>query len=180
MHKLLTGRIGGFDRLRRCGGMSGYPNRAESPHDVIENSHASTALSYADGFAKAFQLRGQTGRHVVAVVGDGAMTGGMCWEALTNIGAASDRPVIVVLNDNGRSYSPTVGSLAEHLRMLRLAVPRRTLSAAGRLPVRPRGNLFTRPRASPTSARSTATTLPSWKRRWSGQGIWAAQWSCTR
>ncbi len=137
VHKLLTGRAGGFDRLRNCDGMSGYPNRAESPHDVIENSHASTALSYADGFAKAFQLRGQAGRQVVAVVGDGAMTGGMCWEALSNIGAAPDRPVIVVLNDNGRSYSPTVGSLGQHLRMLRLA-------ADGVRPLRSdRGNLFT-------------------------------------
>ncbi len=136
VHKLLTGRARGFDRLRQGGGLSGYPSRAESPHDVIENSHASTALSYADGFAKAFQLRGQTGRHVVAVVGDGAMTGGMCWEAIGNIGACPDRPVIVVLNDNGRSYSPTAGSLSEHLRVLRLA-------DAGVRPIRSaRGNLF--------------------------------------
>jgi 1-deoxy-D-xylulose-5-phosphate synthase len=120
VHKILTGRADGFDRLRQGGGMSGYPSRAESAHDVIENSHASTALSYADGFAKAFQLRGESGRSAVAVVGDGAMAGGMCWEAMGSIGASPDRPVIVVLNDNGRSYSPTVGSLSEHLRSLRL------------------------------------------------------------
>jgi deoxyxylulose-5-phosphate synthase len=104
--------------LRQTGGLSGYPNRAESPHDWIENSHASTALSYADGIAKAFQVRGER-RPVVAVVGDGALTGGMCWEALNNI-AAADRPVIVVINDNGRSYDPTIGGFAQHLAGLRL------------------------------------------------------------
>jgi 1-deoxy-D-xylulose-5-phosphate synthase len=136
VHKLLTGRAGGFDRLRQGGGMSGYPSRAESAHDVIENSHASAALSYADGFAKAFQLRGQSGRQVVAVVGDGAMTGGMCWEAMGNIGACPDRPVIIVLNDNGRSYGPTVGSLSGHLGVLRLA-------AGDVRPIRPAGgNVF--------------------------------------
>jgi 1-deoxy-D-xylulose-5-phosphate synthase len=136
VHKLLTGRAGGFDRLRQGGGMSGYPSRAESAHDVVENSHASTALSYADGFAKAFQLRGETTRQVVAVVGDGAMTGGMCWEAMGNIGACPDRPVIVVLNDNERSYSPTVGSLSEHLGNLRLRAGNvRPIRSAG-------GNLF--------------------------------------
>ncbi|GAA3642517.1 1-deoxy-D-xylulose-5-phosphate synthase N-terminal domain-containing protein [Lentzea roselyniae] len=119
VHKILTGRGDDFDTLRRTGGLSGYPARAESEHDVIENSHASTALSYADGLAKAFALRGQVDRRVVAVVGDGAMTGGMCWEALNNIAAAPDRPVIVVLNDNGRSYSPTVGGFADHLAELR-------------------------------------------------------------
>jgi 1-deoxy-D-xylulose-5-phosphate synthase len=120
VHKLLTGRADDFDTLRQAGGISGYPCRSESAHDVIENSHASAALSYADGFAKAFQLRGEAGRHVVTVVGDGALTGGMCWEAMDNLGAAPDRPVIVVLNDNGRSYSPTIGSLGKHLRRLRL------------------------------------------------------------
>jgi 1-deoxy-D-xylulose-5-phosphate synthase len=119
VHKILTGRQAGFDRLRQRGGLSGYPSQAESEHDVIENSHASTALSYADGLAKAFALRGER-RHVVAVVGDGALTGGMCWEALNNIAAAKDRPVVIVVNDNGRSYSPTIGGLAEHLGSLRL------------------------------------------------------------
>ncbi len=118
VHKLLTGRQHDFDGLRQAGGVSGYPSRTESPHDVIENSHASTALSYADGLAKAFALRGAD-RRVVAVVGDGALTGGMCWEALNNLGAARDRPVVVVLNDNGRSYAPTVGGLADHLALLR-------------------------------------------------------------
>jgi 1-deoxy-D-xylulose-5-phosphate synthase len=115
VHKILTGRCAEFSSLRQAGGLSGYPSRTESVHDVIENSHASTALSYADGLAKAFALRGSTDRRVVAIVGDGALTGGMCWEALNNIGAAPGRPVIIVLNDNGRSYSPTVGGVARHL-----------------------------------------------------------------
>jgi 1-deoxy-D-xylulose-5-phosphate synthase len=119
VHKMLTGRLPSFATLRQPGGLSGYPSRAESEHDWIENSHASTALSYADGIAKAFALRGETERAVVAVVGDGALTGGMCWEALNNL-AASDRPVIVVVNDNGRSYAPTIGGLAQHLAGLRL------------------------------------------------------------
>jgi 1-deoxy-D-xylulose-5-phosphate synthase len=118
VHKLVTGRAKGFDGLRTKGGLSGYPSQAESEHDVIENSHASTALSYADGLSKAFALRGEK-RHVVAVVGDGALTGGMCWEALNNI-AARDLPVVVVVNDNGRSYAPTIGGLAEHLAALRM------------------------------------------------------------
>jgi 1-deoxy-D-xylulose-5-phosphate synthase len=118
VHKILTGRRAGFSQLRRQHGLSGYPSQAESVHDVIENSHASTVLSYADGLAKAYRLRARTDRAVVAVVGDGALTGGMCWEALNNIGAAR-RPVIVVLNDNGRSYAPTVGSLARYLQGLR-------------------------------------------------------------
>jgi 1-deoxy-D-xylulose-5-phosphate synthase len=118
VHKILTGRQAGFDLLRQRGGLSGYPSQAESEHDIIENSHASTALSYADGLAKAYELRGER-RHVVAVVGDGALTGGMCWEALNNI-AAAERPVVIVVNDNGRSYSPTVGGLANHLASLRL------------------------------------------------------------
>src|SRR3954452_22003768 len=101
VHKIVTGRQDGFDLLRRRGGLSGYPSRAESEHDQIENSHASTALSYADGLAKAFTLRGED-RHVVAVVGDGALTGGMCWEALNNIAAAKN-PLVIVVNDNGRS-----------------------------------------------------------------------------
>src|SRR3982750_3097901 len=118
VHKIVTGRQDGFDLLRQRGGLSGYPSRAESEHDLIENSHASTALSYADGLSKAFRLRGED-RHVVAVVGDGALTGGMCWEALNNIAAAKNRLVIVV-NDNGRSYAPTIGGLADHLSTLRL------------------------------------------------------------
>jgi 1-deoxy-D-xylulose-5-phosphate synthase len=118
VHKILTGRAGQMSTLRQSGGLSGYPNRAESPHDWIENSHASTALSYADGLAKAFEVRGER-RPIVAVVGDGALTGGMCWEALNNI-AGANRPVVVVVNDNGRSYSPTTGGLADHLAGLRL------------------------------------------------------------
>ncbi len=119
VHKIVTGRRDGFDDLRRQGGMSGYPSRAESAHDVQGNSHASTALSYADGLAKAKQLNGTNG-HVIAVVGDGALTGGMCWEALNNIAADRTRPVVIVVNDNGRSYSPTIGGLADHLSSLRL------------------------------------------------------------
>jgi 1-deoxy-D-xylulose-5-phosphate synthase len=118
VHKMLTGRSDSFGTLRKANGLSGYPSRAESEHDLIENSHASTALSYADGLAKAYRLRGEQ-RPVVAVVGDGALTGGMCWEALNNI-AASDRQVIIVVNDNGRSYAPTIGGLAAHLANLRL------------------------------------------------------------
>ncbi len=115
VHKILTGRRAGFDRLRQSGGLSGYPSRKESGHDLTENSHASTAMSYADGLARALALRGERDRKVVAVVGDGALTGGMCWEALNNIGGAPQRPVIIVLNDNGRSYDPTIGGLAAHL-----------------------------------------------------------------
>jgi 1-deoxy-D-xylulose-5-phosphate synthase len=118
VHKILTGRADRFDTLRRRGGLSGYPSRAESEHDLVENSHASTALSYADGLSKAYALRGEK-RHVVAVVGDGALTGGMCWEALNNI-ASGHLPVVIVVNDNGRSYSPTIGGLAEHLASLRM------------------------------------------------------------
>ena len=118
VHKLVTGRAGRFDTLRKKDGLSGYPSRAESEHDLVENSHASTALSYADGLAKAYRLRGEH-RHVVAVVGDGALTGGMCWEALNNI-ASSSLPVVIVVNDNGRSYSPTIGGLADHLASLRM------------------------------------------------------------
>ena len=116
---MLTGRVEGFERLRQRGGLSGYPSRAESEHDWVENSHASTSLSYADGLAKAFAVRGDT-RPVVAVVGDGALTGGMAWEALNNIAAAKDRPVVIVVNDNGRSYSPTIGGVADALATLRL------------------------------------------------------------
>jgi len=119
VHKMLTGRCPDFENLRKKGGLSGYPSRSESEHDWVESSHASAALSYADGLAKAFELTGHRNRHVVAVVGDGALTGGMCWEALNNI-AASRRPVIIVVNDNGRSYAPTIGGVADHLATLRL------------------------------------------------------------
>ncbi|MGB6244393.1 1-deoxy-D-xylulose-5-phosphate synthase [Gordonia sp. (in: high G+C Gram-positive bacteria)] len=118
VHKIVTGRKDRFDTLRQRGGLSGYQDRTESPHDWIESSHASAALSNADGLAKAFALRGED-RTVVAVVGDGALTGGMCWEALNNI-ADGDRPVVVVVNDNGRSYAPTIGGLARNLSALRL------------------------------------------------------------
>jgi 1-deoxy-D-xylulose-5-phosphate synthase len=118
VHKLLTGRQD-FGRLRARGGISGYPSRAESEHDVIENSHASTVLGWADGLAKANEVRGRGDRHVVAVIGDGALTGGMAWEALNNIAAAKDRPLVIVVNDNERSYAPTIGGLANHLSTLR-------------------------------------------------------------
>jgi 1-deoxy-D-xylulose-5-phosphate synthase len=124
VHKLLTGRRYGFRDLRQAGGLSGYPNRHESEHDWIENSHASTALSYAHGLASAFELRGEAigrggDRRVVAVVGDGALTGGMAYEALNNLGH-SGRRVVIVLNDNGRSYAPTVSHLSQSLTSLRL------------------------------------------------------------
>jgi len=131
VHKIVTGRQAGFDTLRKKGGLSGYPCRAESEHDWVESSHASAALSYADGLAKAFALRGQR-RHVVAVVGDGALTGGMCWEALNNIAAGPHRSVVIVVNDNGRSYSPTIGGLAEHLAALRLQPGYERALASGR------------------------------------------------
>ncbi|MEU2682233.1 1-deoxy-D-xylulose-5-phosphate synthase [Streptomyces sp. NPDC007107] len=117
VHKLLTGRQD-FSKLRSKGGLSGYPSREESEHDVIENSHASTVLGWADGLAKADEVL-ERGRHVVAVIGDGALTGGMAWEALNNIAAARDRPLILVVNDNERSYAPTIGGLANHLATLR-------------------------------------------------------------
>ena len=118
VHKLLTGRQD-FGGLRQRGGLSGYPSRAESEHDIVENSHASTALSWADGLAKAHQLTGEPDRHVVAVIGDGALTGGMAWEALNTIAAGVDRNLVIVVNDNGRSYAPTIGGLAHHLSTLR-------------------------------------------------------------
>ncbi|WP_172120133.1 1-deoxy-D-xylulose-5-phosphate synthase [Actinomyces faecalis] len=118
VHKLLTGRQD-FSRLRERDGVSGYPARAESVHDVVENSHASTALSWADGIARANHLAGREDRHVVAVIGDGAMTGGMAWEALNNIADSVDKHLVIVVNDNGRSYAPTIGGLAHHLDALR-------------------------------------------------------------
>ena len=135
VHKMLTGRSADFETLRKKDGVSGYPSRAESEHDWVESSHASAALSYADGLAKAFELTGHRNRHVVAVVGDGALTGGMCWEALNNI-AAARRPVVIVVNDNGRSYAPTSGALANHLAMLRLQPGYEHLLERGRRAVR--------------------------------------------
>ncbi|WP_420099094.1 1-deoxy-D-xylulose-5-phosphate synthase [Corynebacterium sp.] len=120
VHKILTGRRNLFDTLRQRDGLSGYPDRAESPHDWTESSHASASLSYADGLAKAFELTGQNDRRVAAVIGDGALTGGMAWEALNNIAEGKDRPLTVIVNDNGRSYSPTIGGLAHSLAGMRM------------------------------------------------------------
>lgn len=120
VHKLLTGRSD-FARLRKRDGLSGYPSRAESDHDIVENSHASTALSWADGIARANSLAGHRDRHAVAIIGDGALTGGMAWEALNNIAEGQDRRLVIVVNDNGRSYSPTIGGMAHHLDALRTA-----------------------------------------------------------
>jgi 1-deoxy-D-xylulose-5-phosphate synthase len=120
VHKILTGRSDGFDLLRQKGGLSGYPSRSESEHDVIENSHASTALSWGDGISRGFSLTGQSDRHVVVVVGDGALTGGMSWEALNNIATAESRNLVIVVNDNERSYSPTIGGMATYLSTLRV------------------------------------------------------------
>jgi 1-deoxy-D-xylulose-5-phosphate synthase len=121
VHKLLTGRYAQFHTLRQTGGLSGYPSRAESEHDLVENSHASTSLSYADGMARAYRLRGESDRTVVAVIGDGALTGGMAWEALNNIAVARDSRLVIVVNDNGRSYQPTIGGLATHLSSIRVS-----------------------------------------------------------
>jgi 1-deoxy-D-xylulose-5-phosphate synthase len=120
VHKLLTGRFNRFGTLRKRGGLTGYPSRAESEHDMVENSHASTSLSYADGLAKAFTLRGEHDRTVVAVIGDGALTGGMAWEALNNIASAKDSRLVMIVNDNGWSYQPTIGGLADHLASIRV------------------------------------------------------------
>jgi 1-deoxy-D-xylulose-5-phosphate synthase len=140
VHKLLTGRSD-FSRLRRRDGLSGYPSRAESEHDVVENSHASTALSWADGIAKAYALRGSVDRYVVAVVGDGALTGGMAWEALNNIAAGQDRRLVILVNDNGRSYDPTIGGLADHLDRLRTARGYEDVLAWGKRALRHSGRL---------------------------------------
>lgn len=119
VHKILTGRAEGFEKLRQRGGLAGYPSRAESEHDVIENSHASTALSWADGIARGFMIKGEDERTVVAVVGDGSLTGGMAWEALNNIAASENLRLVIVVNDNERSYSPTIGGVATYLSTLR-------------------------------------------------------------
>ncbi|MEY2778304.1 MAG: hypothetical protein RL008_400 [Actinomycetota bacterium] len=120
VHKMFTGRLDQFSELRKKDGISGYPARSESDHDIVENSHASTALSWADGIARAYEQTGELkDRHVVAVVGDGSLTGGMSWEALNNIASQTHRPLVIIVNDNGRSYSPTIGGLSTHLASLR-------------------------------------------------------------
>lgn len=118
VHKLLTGRKD-LSTLRKKNGIAGYPQRSESEHDVVESSHASASLSWADGIAKAFKISGQDDRYVVALLGDGALTGGMTWEALNNITHENDRKLVIVVNDNGRSYAPTIGGLAKHLTNIR-------------------------------------------------------------
>ena len=118
VHKLLTGRKD-LSSLRKKDGIAGYPQRSESEHDVVESSHASSSLSWADGIAKAFKISGQDDRYVVALIGDGALTGGMTWEALNNITHENDRKLVIVVNDNGRSYAPTIGGLAKHMTNIR-------------------------------------------------------------
>lgn len=118
VHKMLTGRRD-LSSLRQKDGLAGYPQRSESEHDIVESSHASSSLSWADGIAKAYKLTGQDDRYVVAVVGDGALTGGMAWEALNNISDDNDRKLVIVVNDNGRSYAPTIGGLARYLNDVR-------------------------------------------------------------
>ena len=118
VHKMLTGRKD-FDTLRQKDGLAGYPQRSESVHDIVESSHASSSLSWADGIAKAYKLTEQNDRYVIAVVGDGALTGGMTWEALNNISDDNDRKLVIVVNDNGRSYAPTIGGLARYLNGIR-------------------------------------------------------------
>ena len=126
VHKLVTGRQD-FSRLRQLGGLAGYPQRSESPHDIVESSHASSSLSWADGISRAFTMTGQADRHVVAVVGDGALTGGMTWEALNNISDDNSRNLVIVVNDNGRSYAPTIGGMAHFLNDVRTRRSYRTL-----------------------------------------------------
>lgn len=126
VHKLLTGRQD-FSHLRERGGLAGYPQRSESEHDIVESSHASSSLSWADGISRAFALTGQSNRHVVAVVGDGALTGGMTWEALNNISDDNARRLIIIVNDNGRSYAPTIGGMARFLNGVRTAPHYRSL-----------------------------------------------------
>lgn len=126
VHKILTGRQD-FEKLRSRGGLAGYPQRSESEHDVVESSHASSSLSWADGVSRAFSRTGRRDRHVVAVVGDGALTGGMTWEALNNISDDNDRNLVIVVNDNGRSYAPTIGGMARYLNRVRTNEAYRTL-----------------------------------------------------
>lgn len=131
VHKLFTGRHD-FSQLRQQGGISGYPQRNESEHDIVENSHASSSLSWADGISRAFRMTGQDDRSVVAVVGDGALTGGMTWEALNNISDDNDRRLIIVVNDNGRSYAPTIGGMARFLNTVRTRPAYRVLHQSSR------------------------------------------------
>lgn len=131
VHKLLTGRQK-FDGLRERGGLAGYPQRRESPHDIVESSHASSSLSWADGISRAFQMTGQADRHVVAVVGDGSLTGGMTWEALNNITHDNSRNLVIVVNDNGRSYAPTIGGMARYLDRVRTRRSYRNLHITSR------------------------------------------------
>ena len=131
VHKLLTGRQD-FSHLRQLGGLAGYPQRAESIHDIVESSHASSSLSWADGISRAFAMTGQNDRHVVAVVGDGALTGGMTWEALNNISDDNSRKLVIVVNDNGRSYAPTIGGMARFLNTVRTRRAYRTLHLSSR------------------------------------------------
>jgi 1-deoxy-D-xylulose-5-phosphate synthase len=131
VHKLLTGRQD-FSRLRMKGGLAGYPQRRESEHDIVESSHASSSLSWADGISRAFTMTGQGDRHVVAVVGDGALTGGMTWEALNNISDDNSRRLVIVVNDNGRSYAPTIGGMARFLNDVRTRRSYRSLHRTSR------------------------------------------------
>jgi 1-deoxy-D-xylulose-5-phosphate synthase len=131
VHKLLTGRQD-FSHLRERGGLAGYPQRSESEHDIVESSHASSSLSWADGISRAFQMTGQTDRHVVAIVGDGALTGGMTWEALNNISDDNSRNLVIIVNDNGRSYAPTIGGMARFLNDVRTRRSYRSLYASSR------------------------------------------------
>jgi len=131
VHKLLTGRQD-FSRLRQQGGLAGYPQRSESVHDVVESSHASSSLSWADGISRAFEMTGQNDRHVIAVVGDGALTGGMTWEALNNISDDNTRKLVIVVNDNGRSYAPTIGGMARYLNSVRTNTKYRNLHQSSR------------------------------------------------
>ncbi len=131
VHKLLTGRQN-FSRLREKDGLAGYPQRSESVHDIVESSHASSSLSWADGISRAFQMTGQNDRHVVAIVGDGALTGGMTWEALNNISDDNSRRLVIIVNDNGRSYAPTIGGMARFLSDVRTRRTYRSLGDASR------------------------------------------------
>ena len=169
MHKLLTGRQD-FSKLSSKGGLSGYPSRAESEHDVIENSHASTVLGWADGLAKANAGARAADDHVVAVIGDGALTGGMAWEALNNIAAAKDRPLVIVVNDNERSYAPTIGGLANHLATLRTTDGYERFLARGKdlLRAHPgrRPGRSTRPCTAPRRASRTSSPRRACSRTW--------------
>ena len=131
VHKLITGRQD-FSNLRERGGIAGYPQRSESVHDIVESSHASSSLSWADGISRAFRMTGQTDRHVVAIVGDGALTGGMTWEALNNISDDNNRNLVLVVNDNGRSYAPTIGGMARFLNDVRTRSSYRSLHVSSR------------------------------------------------